>query len=112
MRYRRLLIGANGGKRGRGIRAWIGERAHDVRRVRNYWAHEQDAAPRTSPSTKAATDCRLTCTSYPTNGADPAIGKTTSIPACVLGGPHLTGCSRRPLILRSEVGIQEVDSTE
>ena len=39
------MIGANGGKCGRGIQARIRERAHDVRHVRNYWAHEEDAVP-------------------------------------------------------------------
>jgi hypothetical protein len=39
------MIGANGGKRGCGIQAGIRERAHDVRHVRNYWAHEEDAVP-------------------------------------------------------------------
>ena len=40
-----LMIDANGGKRGRGIQAGIRERAHDVRHVQNYWAHEEDAVP-------------------------------------------------------------------
>ena len=39
------MIDAIGGKRGRGIQAGIRERAYDVRHVRNYWAHEEDAVP-------------------------------------------------------------------
>jgi len=34
-----------GGKRGRGIQPGIRQRAHEVRRVRNYWAHESDEDP-------------------------------------------------------------------
>ena len=40
------MIDEIGGKRGRGIQMGIRQRAHDVRRVRNYWAHESDAGPR------------------------------------------------------------------
>jgi hypothetical protein len=39
------MIDNIGGKRGRGIQPGIRERAHDVRRIRNYWAHEEDAVP-------------------------------------------------------------------
>jgi hypothetical protein len=40
-----VLIDEIGGKRGRGIQPDIRQRAHDVRRVRNFWAHEEDAVP-------------------------------------------------------------------
>ena len=40
-----IMIDEIGGKRGRGIQPGIRKRAHDVRQVRNYWAHEEDAAP-------------------------------------------------------------------
>jgi hypothetical protein len=40
-----VLIDEIGGKRGRGIQSGIRQRAHDVRQVRNYWAHEQKAMP-------------------------------------------------------------------
>jgi hypothetical protein len=36
------MIDEIGGKRGRGIQLGIGQRAHEVRLVRNYWAHESD----------------------------------------------------------------------
>ena len=39
------LIDEIGGKRGRGISPRIRQGAHDVRRVRNYWAHEEDTLP-------------------------------------------------------------------
>ena len=39
------LIDEIGGKSGRGIQMVIRRGAHDVRRVRNYWAHEEDAVP-------------------------------------------------------------------
>ena len=35
-----------GGKRGRGIQPGIRRRAHDVRLVRNFWAHELARAPK------------------------------------------------------------------
>ena len=35
-----VMIDKTAGKRGRGIQQSIRDRAHDVRRVRNYWAHE------------------------------------------------------------------------
>jgi hypothetical protein len=37
-----VMIDEIGGKRGRGIQSGIREGAHRVRRVRNYWAHEED----------------------------------------------------------------------
>lgn len=40
-----VMIDEIGGKRGRGIQPGIRKRAHDVRQVRNYWAHQDDAAP-------------------------------------------------------------------
>jgi hypothetical protein len=40
-----IMIDEIGGKRGRGIQPGIRKRAHDVRQVRNYWAHEDDAVP-------------------------------------------------------------------
>jgi hypothetical protein len=40
-----ILIDIIGGPRGQGISAKVRERAHDVRRVRNHWAHERDEAP-------------------------------------------------------------------
>jgi hypothetical protein len=40
-----VMIDEIGGKRGRGIQPGIRQRAHDVRQVRNYWAHEEDAVP-------------------------------------------------------------------
>jgi hypothetical protein len=40
-----VMIDEIGGKRGRGIQPGIRQRAHDVRHVRNYWAHEEDAVP-------------------------------------------------------------------
>lgn len=39
------LIDTIGGKHGRGIEPIVRERAHQVRRVRNYWAHESDQDP-------------------------------------------------------------------
>jgi hypothetical protein len=41
-----VMIDEIGGKRGRGIQMGIRQRAHEVRRVRNYWAHESDEDPR------------------------------------------------------------------
>jgi hypothetical protein len=40
-----IMIDEIGGKRGRGIQPGIRQRAHDVRQVRNYWAHEQKSVP-------------------------------------------------------------------
>ncbi len=40
-----VLIDTIGGRRGVGISTRVRERAHAVRRVRNYWAHENDALP-------------------------------------------------------------------
>jgi hypothetical protein len=40
-----VMIDEIGGKRGRGIQPGIRQRAHDVRRVRNFWAREEDALP-------------------------------------------------------------------
>lgn len=37
-----VMIDEIGGKRGRGIHSTIRRLAHDVRRLRNYWAHESD----------------------------------------------------------------------
>ena len=39
------LIDQIGGRSGRSIDIDIRQRAHEVRRVRNYWAHESDEAP-------------------------------------------------------------------
>jgi len=39
-----ILIDQIGGKRGCGIQPGIRQRAHDVRRVRNDWAHESNEA--------------------------------------------------------------------
>ena len=40
-----VMIDEIGGKRGRGIQMGIRQRAHEVRLVRNYWAHESDDDP-------------------------------------------------------------------
>jgi hypothetical protein len=40
-----VLIDETGGRRGQGISTAVREGAHAVRRVRNYWAHEDDATP-------------------------------------------------------------------
>jgi hypothetical protein len=40
-----VLIDEIGGKRVRGVQTGIRQRAHDVRRVRNYWAHESEEDP-------------------------------------------------------------------
>ncbi len=40
-----IMIDEIGGKRGRGIQMGIRQRAHGVRLVRNYWAHESDEDP-------------------------------------------------------------------
>ncbi len=39
------MIDMTRGKRGRGIQMGIRQGAHEVRRVRNYWAHESDEDP-------------------------------------------------------------------
>ena len=39
------MIDETGGKRGRGIQIGVRQRAHEVRRVRNFWAHESDEDP-------------------------------------------------------------------
>jgi len=40
-----VLIDMIGGRRGQGISVAVRAGANAVRRVRNYWAHENDAAP-------------------------------------------------------------------
>lgn len=40
-----VLIDSTAGKRGQGISQAVREGAHEVRRVRNYWAHEDNAVP-------------------------------------------------------------------
>jgi hypothetical protein len=40
-----VMIDEIGGKRGRGIQMGVRQRAHEVRRVRNYWAHESEEDP-------------------------------------------------------------------
>jgi hypothetical protein len=40
-----VLIDMTGGRHGQGISNAVREGAHAVRRVRNYWAHENDATP-------------------------------------------------------------------
>jgi hypothetical protein len=40
-----VMVDQIGGKRGRGIQTSIRDRAHGVRQVRNYWAHEPDEDP-------------------------------------------------------------------
>jgi hypothetical protein len=40
-----LLIDTIGGRRGQAISQAVREAAHAVRRLRNYWAHENDAIP-------------------------------------------------------------------
>jgi hypothetical protein len=40
-----IMIDEIGGKRGRGIQSGVRHRAHEVRRVRNYWAHESEEDP-------------------------------------------------------------------
>jgi hypothetical protein len=52
-----VMIDEIGGKRGRGIQMGIRQRAHDVRLVRNYWAHESNADP--GPMTVDAARARL-----------------------------------------------------
>jgi hypothetical protein len=48
-----VLIDSIGGRRGQGISAAVRAGAHAVRRVRNYWAHENDAALEPMPITDA-----------------------------------------------------------
>jgi hypothetical protein len=48
-----VMIDQIGGKRGRGIQTNIREGAHEVRRVRNYWAHERDEDPGSMTSDEA-----------------------------------------------------------
>ena len=48
-----VLIDMTGGRRGQGISAAVRDGAHDVRRVRNYWAHEVDATPEPMTITNA-----------------------------------------------------------
>lgn len=40
-----VLIDTIGGRRGQGISAAVRQGAHDVRLIRNYWAHENDELP-------------------------------------------------------------------
>ncbi len=40
-----ILIDTIGARRGRGIQAGIRQGVHQVRQVRNYWAHEADEIP-------------------------------------------------------------------
>ena len=52
-----IMIDQIGGKRGRGIDVDIRQRAHEVLRVRHYWAHESDEDP--GPMTIDAARARL-----------------------------------------------------
>ena len=52
-----VLIDKIGGRRGQGISAAVREGAQAVRRVRNYWAHENDETP--EPMTIAEAQARL-----------------------------------------------------
>ena len=52
-----VLIDTIGGRRGQGISASVREGAHAVRRVRNFWAHENDAMP--APMIMAEARARL-----------------------------------------------------
>jgi hypothetical protein len=52
-----VMIAEIGGRRGQGIQAGVREGAHEVRRVRNYWAHESDEDP--GPMTIDAARARL-----------------------------------------------------
>ncbi len=52
-----VLIDTIGGRRGQGISDADRKGAHAVRRVRNYWAHENDASP--EPMTIAEARSRL-----------------------------------------------------
>ena len=48
-----VLIDMIGGRRGQGISTAVREGAHAVRRVRNYWAHEDDIPPQRMTITEA-----------------------------------------------------------
>ena len=48
-----VLIDMIGGRRGQGISVAVRAGAHAVRRVRNYWAHENDATPEPMAITNA-----------------------------------------------------------
>ena len=52
-----VLIDSTGGRRGQGISAKDRQGAHDVRLMRNYWAHESDQVP--PPMAIAAARARL-----------------------------------------------------
>jgi hypothetical protein len=52
-----VLIDTIGGRRGQGISANVRKAAHDVRIMRNYWAHENDTIPH--PMTLAQARARL-----------------------------------------------------
>ena len=52
-----VLIDQIGGRYGRGILPGVRQSAHEVRRVRNYWAHESDQDP--GPMTIDAARARL-----------------------------------------------------
>ena len=52
-----VLIDTTGGRRGQGILMIVRNRAHAVRRARNYWAHEDDAT--LEPMTIADARARL-----------------------------------------------------
>jgi len=52
-----VLIDTTGGRRGQGISADVRNRAHAVRLVRNYWAHESDVMP--EPMTIKEANARL-----------------------------------------------------
>jgi hypothetical protein len=52
-----VMIDQIGGKRGRGIQDGIRQGAHEVRQVRNYWAHESDQDP--GPMTVGEARARL-----------------------------------------------------
>ena len=55
-----VLIDMIGGRRGQGISAGVREGAHNVRRVRNYCAHEDD----TTPEPMTITDARARLQTY------------------------------------------------
>lgn len=52
-----VLIDTTGGRRGQGISDAVRGGAHDVRRARNYWAHEDEEIP--PPMTITAARARL-----------------------------------------------------
>jgi hypothetical protein len=54
-----VLIDTTGGKRGQGILAAVREGAHAVRRVRNYWAHDNDSTPEPMTISKARARLQL-----------------------------------------------------